>query len=95
VTWVTATENRFVHVDPDVEPTLAALESAGLVVVTHLVPVGPDAKTAGWLKAHCPRECHESVSIRNMVLTPLVKQEFFQWVATMLTAHDQADVGKG
>jgi hypothetical protein len=40
VTRVTATENRLVHADPDVETTLSALEAAGLVVVTHLVPVG-------------------------------------------------------
>lgn len=91
---MTATGNRLVHADPDVEPALAALESSGLVVVTRMVPVGPDAKTAGWFRAHCPRGCHDSVSIPNKVLTPLVKQEFFQWVAMILTAHDQADVGE-
>ncbi len=91
---MTAIGNRLVHVDPDVEPTLSALESAGLVVVTHLVPVGPDAKTDGWFRVHCPRGCHDSVGIPNKVLTPLVKQEFLQWVAMILIAHDQADIGE-
>ena len=92
---MTAIRNRLIHADPDVETTLAALESAGLVVVTHLVPVGPDAKTSGWFWTHCPRECHDSVSIPNKVLTPLVKEAFFQWVAMILVDHDQADVGEG
>jgi hypothetical protein len=91
---VTATGSRLSHADPDVEPTLAALESAGLLVVTHLVPVGPGAKTDGWFSVHCPRGCHDRVNIPNKVLTPLVKQTFFQWVAMMLTAHDQADIGE-
>jgi hypothetical protein len=91
---VTATENRLVHADPDVETTLSALEAVGLVAVTHLVPVGPDAKTDGWFFVHCPRECHESVSIPNKVLTPLVKENFLQWVSVILTDHDQVDVGE-
>lgn len=91
---MTALRNRLIHADPDVETTLVALESVGLVVVTHLVPVGPDAKTSGWFWVHCPRECHDSVSIPNKVLTPLVKAAFFQWVATILMDHDRADVGE-
>jgi hypothetical protein len=94
VTRVTATENRLVHADPDVETTLSALEAAGLVVVTHLVPVGQDAKTSGWFSVHCPRGCHDSVSIPNKVLTPLVKQRFLEWVTVILVDHDQADIGE-
>lgn len=89
-----AIDNRLVHVDPDVEPTLAALESAGLLIVTHLVPVGPEAKTAGWFRVHCPRECHGSVSLPNKALTPLARRTFFDWVAEVLTAHDRADIGE-
>jgi hypothetical protein len=33
------------------------------------------------------------VSIPNKVLTPLVREAFFQWVTTILTDHDRADVG--
>ena len=91
---MTATENRLVHADADVETTLAALESAGLVVVTHLVPVGPGAKTDGWFRVHCPRECHDSVSIPNKVLSPLAKAAFLQWVTVILMDHDRADVGE-
>jgi len=89
---VTATGNRILHVDSDVETTLSALEDAGLVVVSRLVPAGPDARTFGWFRVHCPRGCHGSVNIPNKVLTPLVKQEFHQWVSTVLTDHDQADM---
>ena len=62
------------------------------MVVTRLVPAGPDAKTSGWFRVHCPRRCHDSVNIPNKILTPLVKQEFLQWVSTVLMAHDKADM---
>jgi hypothetical protein len=89
---VTAIGNRLAHADPGVEQTLATLESAGLIVVTHLVPAGPDAKTSGWFRVHCPRGCHDSVSIPNKVLTPLVKGAFFEWVSMIHQDHDWADM---
>ncbi len=92
MTWVTAIGNRLAHADPAVERTLAALESAGLIVVSHLVPAGPDAKTSGWFWVHCPRGCHDSVRIPNKVLTPLVKEQFFAWVSMIHQDHDQTDM---
>lgn len=89
---MTATGNRLAHADPAVEQTLAALESAGLIVVSHMVPAGPDAKTSGWFRVHCPRGCHDSVSIPNKVLTPLVRTDFFGWVAMIHQDHDRADM---
>lgn len=91
---MTAIGNRLRHADTDVETTLAALESAGLLVVTHLVPVGPEAKTTGWFRVHCPRGCHDSVSVPNKVLSPLARRTFFDWVSEVLIAHDQADMGE-
>jgi hypothetical protein len=88
---VTALGSRLAHADPDVEVVLAALESAGLLIVMHLVPVCGD-KEAGWFFIHCPRGCHDSVSIPNRVLTALVRQEFYAWVGRTLAAHDRADM---
>ena len=90
---MTAIGNRLRHADPEVETTLSALESAGLVIVTHLIPVGTGARTAGWFKVHCPRGCHGAMSIPNKApLSPLVRRTLFGWVAMVLTAHDQADI---
>ena len=88
---MTSLGSRLAHADPDVEATLAALESAGLVIVMHVVAVGGD-RQAGWFFVHDPHGCHDSVDIPNRVLTPLVRLEFFAWVSTILTAHDRADI---
>jgi hypothetical protein len=89
---VAATGNRIIHVDSDIETMLSALESAGLVVVTRLVPIGPGAKTMGIFRVRCPRGCHGSVDIQNKILAPLVKQRFREWISEVLTAHDEADM---
>lgn len=90
---MTALRSRLAHADRDLEVTLAALESAGLVIVMHLVPVGD--KQAGWFFIRCQRGCHDSVDIPNRVLTPLVRQEFDAWVRMILTDHDHDDMEGG
>lgn len=90
---MTATGNRLRHSDPEVEARLSALESAGLLIVTHTVVVGTGARTAGWFKVHCPRGCHGALSLMNKApLSPLVRQTFRWWVAKVLSDHDQADI---
>jgi len=88
---VTALGSRLAHADPELEHVLAALESAGLLVVMHLVSVCGEQQ-AGWFFIHCPRGCHDSVDIPNRVLTPIVRREFYGWVGRMLAAHDRADM---
>ena len=86
------TQHRPPHPEVDVEMSLNAAESAGLVVTYHPVGFGPQGAQPGYYRVHCPRGCHEAIRIDAVKVDRISKQAFFAWFSEVMTKHDKADV---
>lgn len=85
-------ESRPPHPQLEVELILASAESAGLLIRYHPVGFGAPGKQAGWYLLHCARRCHDTTRIDGLKLDSITKRQFFNWIGTVLSDHDKAEV---
>jgi hypothetical protein len=71
---------------------LNAVESLGLIVAYHPVGFGCPDSQPGWFGIHCARGCHPAARLDANKVDRITQRQFLTWVATVVTAHDKADV---
>jgi hypothetical protein len=85
-------QSRPPHPQTDIEMSLVAAESTGLLVAFNPVGFGLPGAQPGWYRIHCPRGCHEATRIDALKVDRITKRQFFVWFSSVMMDHDKADV---